>query len=327
MLDTYGRSIDYMRVSITDRCNLRCRYCMPANIEQVPRQDILSYEQIELICHGAAKAGIRKLKVTGGEALVRRGCADFIGRLKRIPGIEQVTLTTNGILLDQYLPDLVENSLDAVNISLDTLQRDRYQMITGKDALERVKCNIETAVKSGLQVKINTVLQQGMNEDEWLALSELARPHPVDVRFIEMMPIGYGKQFSPVSNDHLQKKFESQFPDMIADKSIHGNGPAVYYRIPGFSGSIGFISPIHGKFCSSCNRIRLTALGKLKPCLCYGDAVDLKGILGKDQLDIEQKIEEIRAAIQEAITLKPQSHCFEHSGGVTEEKEMVSIGG
>lgn len=327
MQDSYGRSIDYMRVSITDRCNLRCRYCMPAGIEQVSHEEILTYEQIELICQGAARAGIRKIKVTGGEALVRRGCTEFIGRLKRIPGIDQVTLTTNGILLKQYLPELLKNGLDAVNISLDTLHRDTYEKITGKDALDQVRDSIILAVKSGLQIKINTVLQPGINEDEWLALSELAKNDPIDIRFIEMMPIGYGKEFEPISNKELQQKFLQQFPNIEIDSKIHGNGPAVYHHIPGYMGSIGFISPIHGKFCHSCNRIRLTAMGKLKPCLCYGESIDLKEVLCQNQWGKKQMSDEIERAIYKAISMKPKSHCFEDRDEVTEEKQMVSIGG
>lgn len=193
MKDQYGRIIDYMRISITDRCNLRCRYCMPEGVELVPMKNILSYEEIEMVCQAAAKAGIRKFKITGGEPLVRLGCTELIGKIKKIPGVEQVTMTTNGVLLSKYLPELLENGLDAVNISLDTLDRERYQVITGQDELFRVLESVDQAVDAGIPVKINSVLQKGMNEDEFLALARLTLEKKLDVRFIEMMPIGLGK--------------------------------------------------------------------------------------------------------------------------------------
>ena len=194
MLDQYGRSIDYMRVSITDRCNLRCRYCMPEGVELLPMKDILTYEEIREICSEAARLGIRKLKITGGEPLVRLGCADLIRELKAIEGIEQVTMTTNGVLLGRYLPELIRAGLDAVNISLDTLDRDRYAAITGRDELVSVLESVDAALASPLRVKINAVLQKGVNDDEWFSLAELARGRALDVRFIEIMPIGFGLQ-------------------------------------------------------------------------------------------------------------------------------------
>lgn len=325
MKDRFGRVIDYMRVSITDRCNLRCRYCMPDGISVVPMEEILTYEEIEMICMAAAEAGIRRLKITGGEPLVRPGCTSLIGKLKRIPGIEQVTMTTNGVLLGEYLPKLLENGLDAVNISLDTLKRETYRMITGKDELAVVMENMEQAVNTGLRVKINAVLQKGVNDGEWLDLSELTRRFPVDVRYIEMMPIGYGKSYKPVYQEELLANFQDVYPKFKMDKKIHGNGPAVYYQIPGALGSIGFISAMHGKFCKSCNRLRLSSKGKLKPCLCFDDEVDLLGIVrGSGQ---SNKITKLREAFFMAVQTKPQEHQFEDSGRITEKKQMVQIGG
>ena len=185
MKDQYGRIIDYMRISITDRCNLRCRYCMPEGVELVPMKNILSYEEIEMVCQAAAKAGIRKFKITGGEPLVRLGSPELIGKIMKIPGVEQVTMTTNGVLLSKYLPELLKNGLDAVNISLDTLIPEKYQEITGADELERVRKSIFMAEKSEIRVKINTVLQKGVNDEEWKSLAELAKKNKLDVRFIE----------------------------------------------------------------------------------------------------------------------------------------------
>lgn len=326
MRDGYGRIIDYMRVSITDRCNLRCRYCMPEGVELVPMRNVLTYEEIAEVCRQAASLGISKLKVTGGEPLVRACCPDLIAMLKGIPGIEQVTMTTNGVLLREHLPALLEAGLDAVNISLDTLERERYAAITGRDVLPRVLAGMEQALKTGLRVKLNAVLQQGVNEDEWFALASLARERRLDVRFIEMMPIGFGKESKGVSNTVLLKELQKRFPNLEEDRSVHGNGPAVYIRLPGWKGSIGFISAIHGRFCASCNRIRLTAQGQLKPCLCYGETVNLMPILRGAQSP-EARRGALEAALREAIRSKPRQHCFDALEQITETGRMVSIGG
>lgn len=325
MKDSYGRKIDYMRISITDRCNLRCRYCMPEGIEQVPMSDILTYEEIIRVCHAAARAGIRKLKITGGEPLVRLGCPELIGKLKKITGIEQVTMTTNGVLLAELLPELLDNGLDAVNISLDTMNRDIYRQITGRDELPQVMEGIKKAIESGIPVKANVVLQKGINEKEWKGLAELTKENTMDVRFIEMMPIGYGKEYQTIYNEDILVKLKEREPELYEDISVHGNGPAVYYRILGAKGSIGFISAMHGKFCGNCNRLRLTSMGKLKPCLCFGDSIDLRKILresGGESVD-----ELLYQAVCEAVRMKPEQHRFEALSDITEQKKMVQIGG
>lgn len=331
MRDNYGREIDYMRISITDRCNLRCRYCMPDGIDLVPMKDILTYEEIEVIARAAVRTGIRKFKVTGGEPLVRKDCAKLIGKLKSVPGIEQVTLTTNGVLLKECLPELLENGLDAVNISLDTMDRERYKQITGRDELSRVFAGIDAAVESGIPVKLNCVLQKDMNEDEAINLAELTLSRKMDVRFIEMMPIGSGKRYEPIYNEDIQKKLQSVHSGICRDMRNHGNGPAIYLKIPGAQGSVGFISAIHGKFCKDCNRIRLSAQGKLKPCLCYGQTVDLAGIVKKmnlaDEESVAQTVRLLEQQIREAIYMKPESHRFENLAEITEEKRMIAIGG
>lgn len=321
MKDGFGRTIQYMRISITDRCNLRCQYCMPCGISQVSMNQILTYEEIEQICRIAVELGINRFKITGGEPLVRLGCADLIGKIKRIPGVEQVTLTTNGVLLARYLDDLIEQGLNAVNVSLDTLDSELYKQITGFDVLDQVKESIALAIKKRMPVKINSVLQEGINDNEWKCLAELAKTDPVDVRFIEMMPIGYGKKAKAVSGAVLLKKIEEEYPNIMKDDRFHGNGPAIYYRIPGFKGSIGFINAIHGKFCDTCNRIRLTATGDLKPCLCYGDSINLKEILQTGTT------EQLREAMKKTIRNKPKEHCFESLTEITEERKMVQIGG
>lgn len=325
MKDTWGRDIDYMRISITDRCNLRCRYCMPQGIAPVPMEEILTYEEIEKVCEAAAELGIRRLKITGGEPLVRKGCTDLAGRLKRVHGIEQVTLTTNGVLLAPYAKELADQGLSGVNISLDTLDREVYAGITGTDALEDVKAGIKAALSEGLSVKINAVLQPEINDTQWEQLLLLTAEYPLDVRFIEMMPIGYGKEYRAVSNMELLKQLKERYPELEQDLKPHGNGPAVYYRIPGFQGSAGFISAVNKKFCRDCNRIRLTAAGELKPCLCYEESVDVRAVL-RGTGETERK-EALRSAIQKAVRQKPGQHCFDQKEVVTEKQPMVRIGG
>ncbi len=340
MKDRYGRNIDYMRISITDRCNLRCRYCMPDGIAALPETELLTYEEIRDVCRAAVRVGICNIKLTGGEPLMREGCAGLVGMLKGLPGIRQVTITTNGILLPRYLPALLKNGIDAVNISLDTLSEQTYKQITGAPQLPRVLEGIRLALEAGLAVKLNCVLLKGVNDSEWQALAALTKTMPIDVRFIEMMPIGYGRNFAAVSNEMLLKELYRMYPELEADRRIHGNGPAVYYRIKGAQGSIGLISAVHGKFCRQCNRLRLTAAGQLKPCLCYADSVDVRSILrGSVREEETGRISSVSTkeegkreaslyhAFQEALEHKPRMHQFEVPGAVTEQGQMVQIGG
>ena len=321
MKDLQGRDINYMRISVTDRCNLRCKYCMPDGIELLPMSEILRFEEILKVCRQAVELGITRFKITGGEPLVRRRCVELISQIKALPGVEQVTMTTNGVLLSGYLDELLDAGLDAVNISLDTLDRRRFEEITGFDQLPEVLKSIDAATGSGLRVKVNAVLQKDKNAEEWQDILKIAEKQSIDVRFIEMMPIGKGRECDGISNDELLREIQKQYPGVCKDDSVHGNGPAVYYHIPGFSGSVGFISAIHGVFCSSCNRIRMTATGELKPCLCYRDTVSVRDAVryGTDQ--------EIREKLQEAVEMKPKQHCFDIVEDITEQHKMVQIGG
>ena len=319
MKDQFAREIDYLRISVTDRCNLRCTYCMPAEgMQTVPMQEVLTYEEIARACRIGAELGIRKVKLTGGEPLVRKGLCDLVGMISEIPGIEEVTLTTNGILLRQQLGDLMRSGLGAVNISLDTLDPKEFQEITRFDALEQVLDGITCAWKSGIRTKINTVLREGC---DWKRILGLAKTYPLDVRFIELMPIGESKGERGISAEELLKNLRELYPQMAADPEVHGNGPAEYYRIPSFAGSIGIIHAIHGKFCHDCNRIRLTATGQLKPCLCYKTTYDFRQALR------EGDDEAAREVFRQAIFAKPEAHCFEKPEEITEAKNMVSIGG
>lgn len=335
MIDSFGRNIDYMRISITDRCNLRCRYCMPDGVEWLPMADILSYEEIGRVCRAAARLGIRHLKITGGEPLVRKGCPELIGSLKTIPGIEAVTITTNGILLEQHLDRLKLAGVDGINVSLDTLDRRQFADLTGFDRLDQVLSGIRRAVAAGFKVKVNAVSlkldRDGDGSYGWERLAGLAREYPLDVRFIEMMPIGYGKQFETVDHQKLLEQMRQVFPDMETDTAKHGFGPAVYYRVPGFQGSLGLISAIHGKFCGQCNRVRLTSTGYLKTCLCYEDGVDLRPVLRGADTGAEDGPDgggqELCRVMEQTIYGKPGAHCFEEPERITEGHNMSSIGG
>ena len=323
LTDRYGRTISYMRISVTDRCNLRCRYCMPDGIERIPMSDLLTYEEIAFVCRQAADLGIGSFRITGGEPLVRKGCVRLVSMLKETPGVRRVTMTTNGVLLGEHLDGLLDAGLDAVNISLDTLDRGQYKAITGMDELDRVLASIRRAAGK-LPVRINCVICREINDDAPGELATLARDLPVDVRFIELMPIGAGKGLETVPNASVLARIEEQYGKTTESPGGDGDGPAVYRRADGFTGRIGFISAMHGKFCAACNRLRLSSVGELKPCLCYADTVPLREILRDGAADKEERI---REKIREAVRLKPQAHCFERRENVTEEKEMVRIGG
>ena len=321
MLDSRGREINYMRVSVTDKCNLRCRYCMPEGVDIVPMSDLLTFEEITAVCRQASLLGIDRIKITGGEPLVRKGVVDLVAMICALPGIRQVTMTTNGVLLSDHLTGLLQAGLDGVNISLDTLDRDRYKAITGRDRLDQVMQGLTEALDSGIRVKLNSVLMKGTNDHEWADLVNLAREKPLDVRFIEMMPIGSGKSFEGVSNEELLQRMKDWFVDLQEDHRVHGNGPAVYYHVPGWQGSLGLISPVHGKFCSGCNRIRMSAMGDLKPCLCYESVANVRDLLRS------QGEEAVGRMLKQVIFDKPEAHCFSHIEDITEDKQMIAIGG
>ncbi|MBR0469549.1 MAG: GTP 3',8-cyclase MoaA [Mogibacterium sp.] len=323
MLDKYGRKIEYMRVSITDRCDLRCRYCMPEGIKKVSMSQILTYEEIVRICRAASELGISKIKITGGEPFVRLGCTGLMRDIKAIEGIEEVTVTTNGQTLERYIEELKDIGIDGINISLDTLDPERFEFITGKGKLEKTLRAIELSARSGIKTKINTLLQKEFNEDEIKDISSLAFRYGIDVRFIEMMPVGAADADAGLSNTEVLKKLMEIWPDLEPDGSVHGNGPAVYYKRPGVRGGIGLISAMHGKFCRYCNRVRLTSQGQLKPCLSFDTGTDLMPFLkGTD--------DELKEAMRKAIIDKPKAHSFSDEGNASDHAEqrlMSQIGG
>lgn len=323
MKDGFGRKIEYMRISVTDRCNLRCRYCMPENIELLPMDEILSYEEITRIVKCAVSLGITKFKITGGEPLIRRGVTKLIEMIKHTDGVESVTLTTNGILLSEYIGELKSAGIDGINISLDTLQRERYEKITGTDKIDAVLDGLYKALESGINTKINAVVLSDFTKDNYLELLELARNKKVDVRLIEIMPIGAGYGFKGVDCNTILKDFFEKYPGAIRDDRIHGNGPAEYYSIPGFLGSVGVINSIHDRFCMSCNRIRLTSTGEIKPCLYYNNTFQARDVLRSEKCN-DDLIKEI---LEEAIKSKPCGHEFYKENSNFEKRKMSQIGG
>lgn len=325
MKDQYGREINYIRVSVTDRCNLRCVYCMPAGgVEQVLHEEILSYDEIVRILKICAPKGISRVKITGGEPLVRKGLHELVRQIKHIDGIEEVTLTTNGILLKEQMKDLADAGIGAVNISLDTLDRECYAAVTRRDGLVRALAGLDEALRyPQVRVKINCVPLFGVNEAEWCRIAELARDRKLDVRFIEMMPIGLGREFKGRYQEEILCQLREVYGAEKALEGRFGNGPSTYVQFPGFRGKIGFISAISHKFCGECNRIRLTAEGFLKPCLQYACGADLKSMLRGGAED-----EQIAELLEKAIYYKPKSHHFESGDSPEfEQNKMSKIGG
>ena len=323
MLDRYGRVINYLRISVTDRCNLRCCYCMPEGVQDVGMKNILTFEEIWEIVRTGVSLGITHIRITGGEPLVRKGCVDLIRGIREIPGVETITMTTNGVLLGNYGKQLKEAGVDGVNISLDTLDPEEFYKITGKRELQEVLAGIRAAKTAGLPVKLNAVNRKEMDP---IPLVRYAQEENLPLRFIEMMPVGYGKKYVGRSNEELRETLEAvcgkaECMTNREELSRMGSGPAVYYQFSDLKVPVGFISAIHGKFCDTCNRVRLTAEGYLKLCLCYDEGENLRRVLR------EGEKENLRTIMEQTIFRKPAAHCFEHPAEMTETHEMVKIGG
>ena len=325
MFDRYQREIHYLRLSVTDLCNLRCRYCMPDGVEKLEREAVLTYEEFLRLAALFAQCDIDTVRVTGGEPLVRKNVAQLVAGLKETPGIRRVTLTTNAVLLAEQLPALLDAGLDSVNISLDTLRPEVFRQITARDDFAAVQAGLQAALESGLPVKLNCVPQAGVNEGELEQLAALAKDNAMQVRFIEMMPIGYGAAMPCISGPELRARFARRWPELAplspAQEHALGDGPAVYYTVPGWQGSIGFIAAVHGKFCASCNRVRLTSQGFLRPCLASETGYDLRALLRSGADDAQ-----LLAAIRETIWAKPREHHFNDSS-MPATRGMYRIGG
>ena len=338
-LDAYNRPISYLRISVTDRCNLRCVYCMPEEgVPWRPHEHVLRYEEIATIVRAAAELGITKIRLTGGEPLVRLGLVDLVRKIAEIDGIDDLAMTTNGVLLGKYAEDLADAGLHRVNVSLDTLDPERFRRITRCGRLEDVLNGIEAARRADLRpIKINTVVIRDLNDDEVVDLAAKSLEAPWwNIRFIELMPVGSGGLVTEawekkvVTAGEIRERIESELGQLEPAKIRAGNGPARYYRLSRGeamsssatrTGTIGFITPISEHFCYKCNRLRLTADGQLRPCLLSDQEIDLRTSLRSGADD-----EEIKALIVEGINRKPMHHHLtEHLH--PESRVMSQIGG
>ena len=321
--DTLARRVDYLRLSITDRCNLRCTYCMPPEGVTPRRHDeILSYEELAAFARVAAGCGVSKVRITGGEPLVRFGCADFVGMLSRTSGIHDISLTTNGVLLPRFADDLRRAGLARINMSLDSLDPTRFARLSRGGRLDDALAGLEAAFDAGFSpVKLNALLLDGI-QDELEAFVELTRERPLHVRFIEFMPLdrrvvgadGLGDDRllpAPAVLERLKTRYELEPHD-----GPYGHGPARYWQVPGYAGTVGFIAGVSEHFCETCNRLRLTADGRLRTCLFSGDEVEVRPLISRP--------DELRAAIQAAVSGKSYDRCRELRAN---QRAMSQIGG
>ena len=318
MKDSFGREINYLRISLTDRCNLRCKYCMPeCGIDKFTHNDMLSLEEIYEITKSFVALGVNKIRFTGGEPLVRKGIVELIEKVSKLPGVKDIAMTTNGILLKRFAKDLKRAGLNRVNLSLDTLDHEKYKEITRGGDIKDFFAGIEEAKRVGLTpIKINTVLIGGFNDSEIKDLVNLTQDEEIDVRFIELMPIGEAASWAEekfVSNDLILKKLT----DLKAVDREDPSSPAVYYKLPGGKGKVGIINPISCKFCEDCNRVRLTSVGMLKLCLHSNEEIDIKKTLREGQ-DLEE-------FIARSILKKEESHHLEDREYI--DRNMNQIGG
>lgn len=330
MIDKFDREINYLRVSITDRCNLHCSYCRPKEgVSLKGHDDILRYEDIIHIVSIAVKLGLIKVRITGGEPLVRRGFVEFIAELKKISGLQDISLTTNGILLEEYAQGIFDAGIHRINISLDSLNKEKYFRVTNGGDLEAVLRGIAKAEEVGFSpIKINTVAIKGFNDDEVLDFARLAVDKPFQVRFIELMPMGQaildnGDDYLPMTQ--LIHKISSKYElEEIKVKNSKSAGPATIFRIKEGRGELGFINPVSSHFCSTCNRLRLTADGRLRLCLLKDEEINLKKALSEKCSDAE-----LERLIREAILLKPKHHDLDCSDRHLKKclRDMSEIGG
>ncbi len=324
--DGFQRAINYMRISITDRCNLRCIYCMPPEgVCWMPHEEILSFEEIERIVRATAMVGMRKIRITGGEPLVRRDVVDLIGRLSAIPGIQDVSMTTNAVLMPRFAEALVQAGLKRINVSLDTLKPERFLKISRSDALDKVLAGIEAAERAGMApIKINAVVLRGVNDDEVVDLARLTLDRPWHVRYIEAMPLDGNlpvEEAGFFSADEIMERLR-ELGNLEETTGPNGNGPARYYRLPGAKATIGVISPMSHFYCESCNRVRLTADGRLRLCLFDDNEIDLRTPVRHGATPAE-----IAEIFRKAIVTKPERHHLQVGQSNCNLRALSQIGG
>jgi cyclic pyranopterin phosphate synthase len=324
LIDPFGRTIEYLRISVTDRCDLRCSYCMSEDVEFLPRHDILSFEEIIRLATSFAQLGVTKIRLTGGEPLMRKKLPELVASIKAIEGIEEVVMTTNGTLLTQYAKPLFEAGLSRLNISLDTLKAERFKKLTRRDRLQAVLDGIAEAKKYAFEsIKLNAVIMRGMNDDEIVPLTDFALENGLDISFIEEMPlgeVGYDRSVTFLSSADIKCKIEEKHTLELS--SYKTGGPAVYSAVEGYQSRVGFISPHTNNFCSDCNRVRLTAVGRLLLCLGNENSQDLRTIIRDGCSD-----EELNNTLISALQLKPEKHNFDLAEEVQILRFMSHTGG
>ncbi len=328
LLDNYSRKINYLRLSITDRCNLRCRYCMPEEgVGLIKHNDLLTYEEIVKVIEVFARNGISKIRLTGGEPLVRRGVVDLIRGITSIGGVKDLSLTTNGVLLKEYAGDLLQAGLRRINVSLDTLRPERFAYITRRDRFKEVWEGIEEALRCRLSpVKVNAVVIKGFNDDEIKDFARLSLTYPLHIRFIEFMPVGEGSDWNGEGIVPLSRIMEviREIGELIPIRPQDNDGPAKRYYLKGGKGEIGFISPISSHFCEQCNRLRLTPDGQIRTCLFSDEEIDLKGVLRASGDGDAEKVEEV---LYRALRAKPEGHRIGDRRFKKCQRGMHAIGG
>lgn len=309
LVDRFGRQVTYVRLSVTDRCDFRCVYCMAENMTFVPRSEVLSLEELALVGRAFVELGVSKIRLTGGEPLVRHGVMQLVENLGTLPGLSDFTLTTNGASLNRYAAQLRAAGMDRINISLDSLQAERFRRMTRTGDLQQVLDGIDAAIAAGFRrIKLNAVILKGRNEDEILDLVTFAREKHVDIAFIEEMPLGlideHNRALSFCSSDEIQARIDARYPLTACDEST--GGPSRYFRMADSDTRVGLISPHSHNFCHLCNRVRVTVEGRLLLCLGNEHSVDLRGILRASPGEIEP----LKQAIVGAMAIKPEKHEF-----------------
>jgi len=331
LLDNFSRRIRYLRVSVTDRCNYRCSYCMPEALgEQVgfeSREAVLSFEELERLISAFSRLGVRKIRLTGGEPTVRKGIVELAGRIARLPGIEQVVMTSNGHLLGELAAPLAAAGVSAINISIDTLDAAKFRALTGRGDLARVLAGLDAAVAAGMRVKTNAVALRGVNDGELVALCEHAWTRGAVPRFIEHMPMSDGALYAVESElpaAEIRRALEAALGPLIASDggAARDPGPARYWRVAATGRELGIISAMTEHFCDDCNRLRLTATGALHACLGHDDAISLRDVIRGGGSD-----DDVVRAIAASVTGKRAGHVFERSGAGAPRKHMIGIGG
>jgi cyclic pyranopterin phosphate synthase len=326
LVDTFNRPITYLRISVTDRCNLRCVYCMPeSGLPWIPKPDILTYEEIARIVEAGAWVGLRSVRLTGGEPLLRRDLVRLVDMLARIPGIDDISLSTNGLLLAERATELRDAGLRRVNISLDTLREDRFFTLARRNGLDRVIAGIDAAIDAGLKpIKLNCVVMRGQNDDELVEFAELTRKREIYVRFIELMPVAENLEMQPnayISAADILKGL-GEVEALMPVAGPGGNGPARYFAFAKALGAVGVISPLSHDYCERCNRVRLSADGRLRLCLFGDHHIDLRTPVRSDA-----SREEIAAIFSGAMLIKPERHHLDIGTTASAMRAFSEIGG